>query len=91
LTAEKENTGEMKLAKDRAEAFNLSHNSYELIHGSQFSGHMSKRVFETMTAHLMVMQNLVSSVDDFTDVEAIETFKGLIEIKEEPDGEKVEG
>ena len=82
---------EMKIAKDRAEAFNLSHHSYELIQGSQFPGHMSKQVFETMTAHLMVMQNLVSSVDDFTDVEAIKAFKDLIDLKEETDGQKVEG
>lgn len=78
------------MAQDRAEAFNLSKHSYDLLHQMSFPGYLSQNVAHTMKAHEKVMKQIVAMVDEFTEVEAIKVFKELVGLKEETSGEGTE-
>lgn len=77
---------ELKLAEDRAEAFNLSKNSYELLHQMNFPGYLSAAVAQTLKAHQKIMENIISMVDEFTDPEAINLFRELVGVKGDESG-----
>lgn len=79
---------EMKLAEDRAQAFNLSKNSYELLHQMTFPGYLSQTVFQTLQGHQKIMETIIAMVDEFTNPEAINLFKEIVGLKGDEDGDR---
>lgn len=87
VVEEKDNVDEMKLAQDRASAFNLAKDSYELLHEMTCPGYLSQRVFNAMNAHKKIMHRVIEMVDEFKNPEAIMAFKELVGLKGDESGE----
>lgn len=81
---------EMAKAEEWSYTFNLAKNSYQLIHAALLPGHMSQAAHDTMVCHGKIMENIIKKVDEFTDTDAIKTFRNLIGIEDEKD-DKTQG